>query len=75
MSKPKEEAVGYEPEEWLQENYRGVAAGRGVEVSALADEFEARSPRLAAWMRSQGKPQQERKRAPKARKAPEKQEG
>ncbi|MDA8438825.1 MAG: hypothetical protein M0Z51_08195 [Propionibacterium sp.] len=56
----------WQPDKWLEENYRQMAAELGVEVHELASRVES-DPRLAGWMRAQA-PDQAKPTARRARK-------
>lgn len=43
----------YEPTQILADNFRTLAQERGTTLPAMAGEYEAHSPGLAAWMRRQ----------------------
>lgn len=63
----------FQPEKWLEENYRARAEQMGVDLEHLATLFDRGDPKVAAWMRSQAAPVPEA--APKARRAPKKADG
>ena len=56
----------WQPEKWLEENYRKLAADLGVGVHELAGRVES-DPLLAGWMRAQA-PDQDKPAARRTRK-------